>query len=65
MVVESNVTLFSVSSSEQSLQMFPYELLVKSFPFALMASGCKMDFVTGGLVASECRVLGSMDGLIS
>lgn len=30
MVVKSNITLFSVSFSGQSLQMFLYELLVKS-----------------------------------
>ena len=65
MVVKSNVTLFSVSFSGQSLQMFLYELLVKSLPFALRAPGCKIDFVTGGLVAGESRELDSMNSLIS
>lgn len=45
--------------------MFPYELLVKSLPFALRAPGCKTDFVTGGPVGSKCRGLDSMNSLVS
>lgn len=65
MVVKSNITLFSVSLKGQRLQLFLYEHLAKSLPFALRASGCKIDFVTGGLVASECRELDSMNSLIN
>lgn len=38
---------------------------LSNLSFTLRGPGCKIDFVTGGLVASECRELGSMDSLIS
>lgn len=40
-----------------NLQIFQYELPVRSLPFALRAPGCKIAFVTGGLAASGCRDL--------